>query len=39
MDTKKQTVRGELEKINHIFSIDIDFEGAWLNYLGLKIAN
>ncbi len=39
MDTKKQTVRGELEKINQMFSVDIDFEGAWLKYLGLKIAN
>lgn len=34
-DFKKQSVRGDLEKINSMFSMDIDFEGDWLIFLGL----
>lgn len=35
IDLKQQSVRGELEKINHTFSMDIDFEKDWLKFLGI----
>ena len=39
MDTRKQSVHDNLEKVNHMFNIDIDFESAWLKYLGLHPVN
>ncbi len=37
LDPKKDSVRGELEKINQIFSININFEDEWLKFLGMGL--
>lgn len=37
LDTKKQSVRGELEKVNCMFSMDIDFEKEWLHFIGIDV--
>lgn len=34
-DLKKQSARGELEKVNSMFSMNIDFESDWLKFLGI----
>ena len=35
MDMKTQSARGELEKINTMFSMDINFEEEWLKFIGV----
>lgn len=35
LDVKHQSVRSELEKVNTMFSINIDFEADWLKFLGI----
>ena len=37
LDYSKQSVRAELEKINTMFSMNIDFEQEWKNFLGISI--
>lgn len=37
MDPKKISARGELEKINRMFSMDIDFEKEWLKFIGVPV--
>lgn len=36
-DLKKQSARGELEKVNSMFSMNIDFENDWLKFLGIVL--
>lgn len=36
MDVKRQSVRENLEKINTMFDVGIDFEDQWLKFLGIK---
>ena len=37
IDMKNQSARGELEKINTMFSMNIDFEEEWLKFLGVAL--
>lgn len=35
LDAKKESVRGNLQTVNTMFGIDIDFESEWLKYIGV----
>lgn len=37
LDYNKESARGELEKINNLFSMNIDFEKDWLRFLGVSV--
>lgn len=37
IDVGKQSVRGDLERINSLFDIDIDFDAEWLKFLGINL--
>jgi len=37
IDMKTQSVRGELEKISTMFSMDINFEEEWLKFIGVVL--
>ena len=36
-DPHKDSARGELEKINQMFSMNIDFEKEWLQFIGIPV--
>ena len=35
LNPKKQSVRGQLEGINRMFNMDIDFDAEWLKFIGM----
>lgn len=35
LDPKRQSVRGQLEQINRMFSMNIDFDSEWLKFIGI----
>lgn len=38
LNPQKQSVRGQLNKINQMFSMDIDYESDWLKFIGVSDA-
>lgn len=38
IDPKKQSVRGQLDSMNQLFDMNIDYEKEWLKFIGIDIA-
>jgi hypothetical protein len=37
IDPKKQSVRGQLNSMNQLFDMNIDYEKEWLKFIGIDI--